>query len=666
MKKERRRQLAALLSAAVFGSSMSAHAETESPARQLTGGAARSAVITNPLCPPGVGAGQAQIGAPTKLSGAARSSGQVIRNEFALPGAGTIEIGPARLRPPSAPARMASPHDVVPAGHSSTVRLVKPREAVLSVEPRSAHEEDSDASGTASANTEDDHPPLHSSNAVVFKLNDLDDELDAQNHTQPPAQEEQKVEAVAGEVKLENDAPPSDPAADARDGASKQPLLFRPRVRILKPVASHPPAAETPVEPSTSSSPEPVKLGGNGFVGSISDDTLRSPEPLVQVGKIGDASSAEGDATGDSTIDSQTIAAPRVARLARSASPPSLAAKDQDPAAAGETDTIHAVPKPSANSRAEADVSGPRATARRAMTLAAPIAAAVDTVEAAGEAAPAESVATKTAPVPTHKDADATGEPDAMIASATPTPLLKIRRPAGNTAAPAEQMKDTAVIAAARPEPQVPAAAAIAVKEPLPVLIKAANQPPDLAIPANEKLWRGPRAAQPVAAEESSASDTPERLETVAANPSTERLQLAVGTPFTFETRQRIARVQLEDDGLCEAVQIDPRRIMMVGKSPGTCRLAVWFEAPAAMSRQLIEVDVTAPAATNELSQLSEKLAMILIATYPDQRLRIDVDGKSLVVKGRVSSEDIARDALRIVRNTCLRPVKDEIEVLDR
>lgn len=124
---------------------------------------------------------------------------------------------------------------------------------------------------------------------------------------------------------------------------------------------------------------------------------------------------------------------------------------------------------------------------------------------------------------------------------------------------------------------------------------------------------------------------------------------LARGTSAVLVSPVVISRVSMADPEVAEAVVMNPRELLINGKTVGTTTFVAW---DAQGMRRMYMVEVTADAGT---------LGRSLRGLYPDENITVSASGNTLVLAGRVSSAVVARRARELAEGTGA-PVIDNLQ----
>ncbi|MFG0261677.1 MAG: pilus assembly protein N-terminal domain-containing protein, partial [Novipirellula sp. JB048] len=126
-----------------------------------------------------------------------------------------------------------------------------------------------------------------------------------------------------------------------------------------------------------------------------------------------------------------------------------------------------------------------------------------------------------------------------------------------------------------------------------------------------------------------------------------------------------LRRVNIQDQNVCHAIAAGSNELKLIGAGRGTTRLVVWAESPndgASMVRHFdVHVQDAVEATGNSVGDKAEILTRTIKQSFPESNVVIRTVGEQLVINGTCSSEETASKILRMVRKTCLIPVRDEL-----
>ncbi|NND99933.1 MAG: hypothetical protein HKN47_21650 [Pirellulaceae bacterium] len=126
--------------------------------------------------------------------------------------------------------------------------------------------------------------------------------------------------------------------------------------------------------------------------------------------------------------------------------------------------------------------------------------------------------------------------------------------------------------------------------------------------------------------------------------------------------------IRVADPAVCKAVATGPRKVQLIGTSAGVTELFVLADGkePGAKPRgRAFEIHVNDPVQTSgqSLHKKCELLNASIREAFPACEVALLQRDNELMVAGRCDSQSSAKKILRMVRKTCLVPVKDELIV---
>lgn len=129
-----------------------------------------------------------------------------------------------------------------------------------------------------------------------------------------------------------------------------------------------------------------------------------------------------------------------------------------------------------------------------------------------------------------------------------------------------------------------------------------------------------------------------------------------------------VRRVKVANESVCQAFAAGPNQLKLIGTGNGVTRLVVWADsddAGAPTRMRSFEVHVKDPVETT--GDATAKKAMLLNQSirkaFPKANVLVRSNRYQLIVAGTCESEATAKMIIRMVRKTCLVPVKDELLV---
>jgi hypothetical protein len=190
----------------------------------------------------------------------------------------------------------------------------------------------------------------------------------------------------------------------------------------------------------------------------------------------------------------------------------------------------------------------------------------------------------------------------------------------------------------------------------------SADQAPRIAKPAKKLVIEVPKAGQEIQGS-SGASSGQDTASLFAALPS-ERVAIETGQTREIIPTSGIRRIELRNREVCDAVIVNPHKLLLIGRSDGETRLAVWCDNASEPVIYSLQVSATPISATgSSLEAVAMRLTDTISTTYPKCRVRVVAKGDSLVVHGQVNDKHAAREIMRLVRTACLKTVHDELQI---
>ncbi len=116
-----------------------------------------------------------------------------------------------------------------------------------------------------------------------------------------------------------------------------------------------------------------------------------------------------------------------------------------------------------------------------------------------------------------------------------------------------------------------------------------------------------------------------------------ERVPLTAGRSTVLRTDFEIVRIAVTNPAVADAVVVQPREILVDGKSPGTVSLIVW----SATDRKHYDL-VVEPAITTLQQQLR--------ALFPGEDVRVSATDEAIILSGSVSSNNVSLRAAEIAQ----------------
>jgi len=120
-----------------------------------------------------------------------------------------------------------------------------------------------------------------------------------------------------------------------------------------------------------------------------------------------------------------------------------------------------------------------------------------------------------------------------------------------------------------------------------------------------------------------------------AQQPDYPKIQLTAGRSTVLTTDFDISRIAITNPEVADAVVVQPREVLIDGKSPGTVSLIIWGGG------QRIQYDVVVDAGVLALEQQLKQL-------FPGEDIRVSLNEEALILSGNVSSNAIMLKAAEI------------------
>jgi pilus assembly protein CpaC len=116
----------------------------------------------------------------------------------------------------------------------------------------------------------------------------------------------------------------------------------------------------------------------------------------------------------------------------------------------------------------------------------------------------------------------------------------------------------------------------------------------------------------------------------VQAQESSGVIDLAAGGSSVIETQAAVTRVAIADPSIIDVLPVTTRELVINGKSSGTTSLLIW-DAAGTRSWYSVKVSPDAASLQGDLQRL-----------FPDENIRVETSGKSVILKGSVSNSGVA------------------------
>jgi pilus assembly protein CpaC len=118
-----------------------------------------------------------------------------------------------------------------------------------------------------------------------------------------------------------------------------------------------------------------------------------------------------------------------------------------------------------------------------------------------------------------------------------------------------------------------------------------------------------------------------------------ERVPLTAGRSTVLRTDFEIVRIAVTNPAVADAVVVQPREILVDGKSPGTVSLIVWSDTERKHYDLVVEPAITT---------LQQQLRLL----FPGEDVRVSATDEAIILSGSVSSNNVSLRAAEIAQAT--------------
>lgn len=129
----------------------------------------------------------------------------------------------------------------------------------------------------------------------------------------------------------------------------------------------------------------------------------------------------------------------------------------------------------------------------------------------------------------------------------------------------------------------------------------------------------------------------------------------------------RVREVKVGDQNVCQAFATGPNKLKLIGTGNGVTRLVVWADTDNGQKPRMrafeIHVKDSVAAAEEAVGDRAARLNSSLEQMFPNCRVTVQRQADHLLVSGNCDSEQAATKIIRMVRKTCLIPVRDALRV---
>ena len=128
----------------------------------------------------------------------------------------------------------------------------------------------------------------------------------------------------------------------------------------------------------------------------------------------------------------------------------------------------------------------------------------------------------------------------------------------------------------------------------------------------------------------------------VAQEPEIQKVPLTAGRSTVLMTDFDITRIAVTDPAIADGTVVQPREVLVDGKTPGTVSLIIWGTTLRRQYDIVVEPGV---------STLEQRLQ----ALFPNEQVRVTVTGDAVILAGRVSSNDVSLRIAEIAEATAAK-----------
>ena len=144
-------------------------------------------------------------------------------------------------------------------------------------------------------------------------------------------------------------------------------------------------------------------------------------------------------------------------------------------------------------------------------------------------------------------------------------------------------------------------------------------------------------------------------------------LHMSLAQVRSLSIQGRLERVRVANPSICQAVTTASNQIKLIGTGSGTTQLVIWavVDGHAETQRQAFAISVHDGIADERESggDATQTLNRSIAQAFPTARVQVTGTKHELLVAGSCESEEAAEQIVRMVRKTCLVPVRDELIV---
>ena len=155
---------------------------------------------------------------------------------------------------------------------------------------------------------------------------------------------------------------------------------------------------------------------------------------------------------------------------------------------------------------------------------------------------------------------------------------------------------------------------------------------------------------------------------TKQAKPSLTKLRMTRAQVRSLTIGGHVRRINVANKNVCQAIATGPNQVKLIGTGYGVTRLVVWADASSRSPTRIrtFEIHVEDAVEATGNSSIAEKTEMLnrsIEQAFPYAEISVQRYQDRLVVSGQCDTETEAKKIIRMVRKTCIVPVRDEIKV---
>ena len=121
-----------------------------------------------------------------------------------------------------------------------------------------------------------------------------------------------------------------------------------------------------------------------------------------------------------------------------------------------------------------------------------------------------------------------------------------------------------------------------------------------------------------------------------------ERILLTAGRSTVLQADFDIVRIAITNPAIADATAVQPREVLIDGKSAGTVSLIIWG------TDRRVQYDVVVDPGVTTLQQTLEQL-------FPGEDIRVSMDNEAIILSGRVSSTSVMLRAAEVAGTTAAK-----------